>query len=71
MKAVICEFCGKVIPSSDRVSMVYGIHIYGADEFEAQSRAEKECLLDVEHICQDCTRKVKAAIGFIRKGTKK
>lgn len=73
MKAVICEFCKTVIPEDDQVSMVYGIHIYAADDdgFQAETRKEKALLLEVDHACMDCTAKVKAAIEFIRKGAKK
>lgn len=71
MKAVICEFCDKVIPDTDRVSMMYAVDIYAAEDFTATSPEEKTLLLHIPHLCIGCTVKVKDAIERIRMGSKK
>lgn len=71
MKARICEVCKRTVEEHPKGEMLYEIYIAEAEDYECATAAEKKLLFNLDDVCSGCTAKVKTAIQFIVKGSKK
>lgn len=66
MKALVCDFCGTVIPETNRKAMVYDISIMSAQDYVARQPAERALLWEADHVCATCTSATLNAIKGVK-----